>query len=82
MDKHVNFFNFCHIFFVQLTNEPHMSHVMLNFDYKVKLSLLSFHIHSPSQTMKVGVTDIFVTLSICIGVKHLLDEMIMLLPCL
>ena len=32
-------FNFCHILFVQLTNEPHMSHVMLNFDYKVKLSL-------------------------------------------
>jgi hypothetical protein len=49
---------------MQLTNEPHMSHVMLNFDYKVKLSFpfRSVHIFCMiillSQTMEVGVPDI------------------------
>jgi hypothetical protein len=63
-DLHVNFLNYVIFFSMQLTNEPHMSHVMLNFDYKVKLSLpfRSVHIFCMiillSQTMEVGVPDI------------------------
>jgi len=63
-DLQVNFLNYVIFFSMQLTNEPHMSHVMLNFDYKVKLSFpfRSVHIFCMiillSQTMEVGVPDI------------------------
>ena len=31
----ISYWSNCFVFFLQLTNEPHMSHGMANFDYKV-----------------------------------------------
>jgi hypothetical protein len=83
MDKHVSFLT--SVIFFLCSSQTSLTCLMSCWTLITRWSSLyhvnvhiSFHIHSPSQTMKVGMADIFVTSSICISVKHLKDEMIML----